>query len=99
MKKISKETIIRTGVLILTLANTLLSAFGKNPLPFSENDIYQAVSAVCTVAATVWAWWKNNSFTSAALKADEYMKELKAESKKDKEAKDEQAEDQGDKQK
>lgn len=99
MKKISKETIIRTGVLILTLANTLLSAFGKNPLPFSENDIYQAVSAICTVAATVWAWWKNNSFTSAALKADEYMKELKAESKKGKEAKDKPAEDRDDKQK
>ena len=99
MKKISKETIIRTGVLILTLANTLLSAFGKNPLPFSETDIYQAVSAICTVAATVWAWWKNNSFTSAALKADEYMKELKAESKKDKEAKDKPAEDRDDKQK
>ena len=99
MKKISKETIIRTSVLILTLANTLLSAFGKNPLPFSENDIYQAVSAVCTVAATIWAWWKNNSFTSAAIKADEYMKELKEEAKKDKEATDEQAEDQGDKQK
>lgn len=99
MKKISKETIIRTSVLILTLTNTLLSAFGKNPLPFSENDIYQAVSAICTVAATVWAWWKNNSFTSAALKADEYMKELKAESKKDKEAKDKPAEDRDDKQK
>lgn len=99
MKKISKETIIRTGVLILTLANTLLSAFGKNPLPFSENDIYQAVSAICTVAATIWAWWKNNSFTSAALKADEYMKELKAESKKGKEAKDKPAEDRDDKQK
>lgn len=99
MKKISKETIIRTGVLILTLANTLLSAFGKNPLPFGENDIYQAVSAICTVAATVWAWWKNNSFTSAALKADEYMKELKAESKKGKEAKDKPAEDRDDKQK
>ena len=81
MKKISKETIIRTGVLILTLANTLLSAFGKNPLPFSETDIYQAVSAICTVAATVWAWWKNNSFTPNAVKADEVLKQLKEQNK------------------
>ena len=84
MKKISKETLIRTGVLILTLANTILSALGKNPIPFSENDIYQAVSAICTVVATIWAWWKNNSFTTAAIKADEYMNALKLQEKKEK---------------
>ena len=84
MKNVSKDTVIRTIVLVVTLANTLLTAFGKNPLPFSETEIYQAVSAICTVAATVWAWWKNNSFTSAAIKADEYMHQLKAEAKEEK---------------
>lgn len=77
MNKISKDTILRTVVLVITLINTVLTAFGKNPLPFSETDIYQAISTVCTVAASIWAWWKNNSFTKAAIEADKYMHELK----------------------
>lgn len=82
MKKVSKETLVRTVVLVIALANSFLTMFGKNPLPFSENEIYQAISAICTVAATIWAWWKNNSFTQPAIKADEYMKELKTAQKK-----------------
>lgn len=84
MKNVSKDTIVRTVVLVITLANTLLTAFGKNPLPFSETEIYQAISSVLTVAATIWAWWKNNSFTKAAIKADEYMHELKEAAKQEK---------------
>lgn len=84
MKKISKETLIRTAVLLVTLINSILTMLGKNPLPFSDNEIYQGISAICTVAATVWAWWKNNSFTDAAVKADEYLKALKLKAKKEK---------------
>ena len=84
MKNVSKETLIRTGILFVTLINSVLSMLGKNPLPFSDSEIYQAISAVCTVAATVWAWWKNNSFTNAAIKADEYKNELKLKEKKEK---------------
>ena len=84
MKNVSKETLIRTGILFVTLINSVLSMLGKNPLPFSDSEIYQAISAVCTVAATVWAWWKNNSFTNAAIKADEYKNTLKLQEKKEK---------------
>ena len=84
MKKISKETIIRTVILVVTLINTLLTALGLNPLPFSENEIYQVISSVCTVAAAIWAWWKNNSFTKAAIKADEIMKQIKEAAKEEK---------------
>ena len=87
MKNISKETIVRTVVLIVTLANTILTALGLNPLPFSETDIYQAISTICTAAASLWAWWKNNSFTKAAIKADEYMHELKDAEKQQKRGK------------
>ncbi len=87
MNKISKETIIRTIVLVVTLVNTVLTTFGKNPLPFSDTQVYQAISSVCTIVATIWAWWKNNSFTSAAIKADEYMMALKHKEKKEEEPK------------
>lgn len=77
-KPIPTETIIRAIVLFVTLVNTILTMSGKNPLPFAEDKLYTWLSAAATVAATLWAWWKNNSFTSAAITADEYMAELKA---------------------
>lgn len=72
MKNVSKETIIRTIILVIALLNQILTAVGKNPLPFSDEEIYMGLTAVFTVAATVWAWWKNNSFTANAIAADEY---------------------------
>nr|DAT79904.1 MAG TPA: holin [Caudoviricetes sp.] len=75
--KISKETVIRTLVLLVALANQVLTALGKNPLPFSDDLIYEAVTLAVTIGAAAWSWWKNNSFTKAAIEADQYMKELK----------------------
>lgn len=77
-KKIPTETIIRAIVLLVTLVNTVLTIFGKNPLPFAEDELYAWLSAAATVAATLWAWWKNNSFTPEAIQADKYLAELKA---------------------
>jgi len=75
--KVKTETIIRTIVLFVTLLNQALTMFGKNPLPFSDDNLYSALSTAATIAATVWAWWKNNSFSSAAIAADKYMVKLK----------------------
>ena len=69
--KVTAGTIARTVVLAVSLLNVLLNAFGKNPLPFSDDEVYTAVSTVVAVVASLVAWWKNNSFTTAALKADE----------------------------
>lgn len=77
-KKITTETIIRAIVLFVTLVNTILTMSGKNPLPFAEDELYSWLSAAATVAATLWAWWKNNSFTPEAIQADKYLAELKA---------------------
>jgi SPP1 family holin len=75
--KPTKSTIVRTIVLIVMLVNQLLAAFGKSPLPFSDEQVDTFVSTVLTAVSALWAWWKNNSFTKAALAADNYMKELK----------------------
>ena len=75
--KISKETVIRTLVLLVALVNQVLTALGKNPLPFSDDLIYEVVTLAVTIGAAAWGWWKNNSFTKAAIEADQYMKELK----------------------
>lgn len=77
-KKIPTQTIIRAIVLLVTLVNTVLTIFGKNPLPFAEEELYAWLTAAATVAGTLWAWWKNNSFTPEAIQADKYLAELKA---------------------
>ena len=76
--KISAETIVRTIVLIVALINQTLTSMGKNPLPYSDSVVYEAATIVVTVCASLWAWWKNNSFTREAIKADGYMRALKS---------------------
>lgn len=76
-KKVTTETIVRTIVLVIILVNQVLTMFGKNPLPFAEDELYAMFTAAATIAATLWAWWKNNSFTSEAIEADEYLAELR----------------------
>ena len=75
--KISAATITRTAVLALALTNQLLSACGKPLLPIDSEQLEQLVTAGCTTAAAIWAWWKNNSFTQAALAADEVYEQKK----------------------
>lgn len=75
---VKPATAARTVVLALALANQLLSAAGKSPLPIDSAAVEQWVSAGLTTAAALWAWWKNNSFTSEAMEADAYMSQLKA---------------------
>lgn len=72
-KKVEKSTIVRTAVLMVALVNQTLTISGHNPLPFSDEEVGQAVSMCLTVGASVWAWWKNNSFTQAAIAADEIL--------------------------
>ena len=70
------ETIIRTVVLALALINQILAICGKDTIPLYESDIAQLVTLVVTIGSTLWAWWKNNSFTKNAIKADDYKQHL-----------------------
>lgn len=80
--RIQKETILRTVVMILALVNSVLLMMGKNPIPYSNDELYVGLSSVVTVLSTLWSWWKNNSFTNSALIADEYLKDLKGAERK-----------------
>lgn len=75
----TKGTIIRTACLVLAILNNALAIAGKSPIPIDDAMLTEIISFVFTVAASLVAWWKNNSFTLHAIKADEYMKELKKE--------------------
>lgn len=73
MRKVEKETLARTTVLAIALFNNILTMAGYNPLPFSDDEVYIAVTGVLTVGASLWAWWKNNSFTQKAIEADKIL--------------------------
>lgn len=77
--KISAETIARTIVLGLALVNQVLLLCGVQAIPVLEEDVYAVVTTVWTIAAAIWGWWKNNSFTRAALEGDRVMAERKEE--------------------
>lgn len=76
-KKISAGTLIRTAALGLALTNQLLSAAGKPVLPIDNAQLEQMISTSFTVGAALAAWWKNNSFTAAAIEGDKRMNSLK----------------------
>ena len=75
--KISAGTIARTIVLALALFNQFMVMTGHKIIEIADDDIYQVVSLIFTIGASVWAWWKNNSFTAAAIEGDKIMKEIK----------------------
>ena len=77
MKKEDAGTITRTVLLWLSIINQILTATGKNPLPFDD----MTVSTIVTAVFAAWSWWKNNSFTKHAKLADEFLKEAKIASK------------------
>lgn len=75
---IKKDTIIRLIVLIIVLINQVLCSKGIIEFEFDENNIYEVVSVLATIVMSLWTMWKNNSFTKEAIRADEYLKDLKA---------------------
>ena len=79
MKKISSGTAARTVILIVALINQILTVSGHSVIPIEDEIINDFVSLAFTIAAAMAAWWKNNSFTREAIKADKYLEELRKE--------------------
>lgn len=75
--KIKTGTIVRTIILIVALVNQVLSIIGKPVLPITDEQIEQIVTLVITIAAALWNWWKNNSYTGPAIEGDQLMNRLK----------------------
>lgn len=77
LKEVGTSTIVRTLVMVLVIINTILTMIGRNPLPYSEEELYSGLSVLVNTIVVLWVWWKNNSFTKAAVEADSIMKMLK----------------------
>lgn len=77
--KVSKSTIVRTIMLVIVLINLILEKCGVDIIKADENAVLQAVEYIIEIAAIIAAWWYNNSFSKKALKAQQYLEELRKE--------------------
>ena len=71
LKGVDFSTWIRTTVLVVALINQALVMFGITENEADIDSLTYYVSFAFTAASSVWSWWKNNSFTQKAQKADE----------------------------
>lgn len=74
---VSVGTVVRTVLLVLAVANQLLTASGHAVLALDDATVTQLVSAAFTTAAALAAWWKNNSFTRAARVGDAALRQAR----------------------
>lgn len=72
-----KSTIIRSICLLIVLINFVLRSTGHDVLNIDESQIAETIEMIISIAVIVLSWWKNNSFTANAQKADEYLEELR----------------------
>lgn len=64
LKSLDKGTILRTILQALAYVNQLIAIIGASS--FANAEWYQWVSLGATFLTTVFSWWYNNDFTSAA---------------------------------
>jgi len=72
-----KGTIVRSIMFFIVLINLVLEKLGYDVLDISESEVGVLVELGISLAILVLSWWKNNSLTKNAQKADEYLAELK----------------------
>lgn len=77
MKNVTTGTIARTACLVLALVNQVLMVLGYKVIDVSDDTVNTLITTAFTIITALIAWWKNNSFTQAAIEADEVMRELK----------------------
>ena len=69
-KRVSVGTWVRGVLSLVSIVNMALAAFGKTPLNIEYGELYTAISLIFAAAVGFASYWKNNSFTSAAIEAD-----------------------------
>ncbi len=78
--EVSVGSYVRLAMLLISVLNLALRCFGADTLPMNNEAVEDFVSVAFTLASTLAAYWKNNSFTSAALAADKTLRELSGKS-------------------
>ena len=73
LNRVSKETWIRTILLVLAIINKILTWKGYCPLPIDDELVETVVSDLALIITALVAWWKDNAFTVIAQNYNEKM--------------------------
>ena len=68
------EKIMAIVRLVVTLILSVASGFG---LALDGDAILTGIGCVLALASFVWAWYKNNNLTDAAIQAQHYLDAIK----------------------
>ena len=71
------NAIIRIITLFVLLVNQILIWLGYNPIPYSDEQIFEGVSWVVMVVVVLWSTWKNNNVTDVALEGQSEIERIK----------------------
>ena len=74
LKGVTVQTWARTIVLLLALVSQLCVILGKRTEAIDIDQWQEYITYALTVIGSIWAWWKNNSFTQKAQEADNILK-------------------------
>lgn len=77
LKGIPKHTWVSIAMIILVITNNILSAIGKSPIQFEEDQITIIVNAILDFVVFAYSAWKNNSCTDYAQIADKVLYALR----------------------
>lgn len=77
MYNISKGTIVRTIMLVIVIVNLILKACDKPLIDVEEHTLFYWLEVILEIAVIITTFWKNNSFSKAAIRADDFLKKLK----------------------
>lgn len=72
------EAIASLIVTALFIVNSVLTASGKNPIPYDEDSLYVTISNVLTGISVLYVWYKNQNLTVEAQTAQDLLDEMKA---------------------
>jgi SPP1 family holin len=65
--------------MVLVIVNIILEKKGIDVIPADESTVTMFVESLIEIAVIIVSFWKNNSFSKNAIKADEYLKALNEE--------------------
>lgn len=77
LKKIKPHTYVSLIMLLVVLANYILTAMGKPLINLGEEEITYAVNTILNLVFVGFAAYKNNSVTEKAQLADEILYALR----------------------
>ena len=69
---------VRLIVAIVTVINIVAQPFGWQPLGIDSEQLYMVLSGFAAIAASIWAWWKNNNCTKAAQAGQQLTDTIKS---------------------